>query len=33
MEKGLEKRERLARLKLWAEKKRVYIVSGGTETV
>ena len=33
MEKGQEKRERLARSKLWAEKKRVYIVSGGTETV
>ena len=32
MEKGQEKRERLARSKLWAEKKRVYIGSGRTET-
>ena len=32
MEKGQEKRERLARSKVWAEKKRVYIGNGRTET-
>ena len=32
MEKGQEKRERLARSKVWAEKKRVYIGNGRTGT-
>ena len=32
MEKGQEKIKRQARSKLWAEKKRVYIGSGRTET-
>ena len=32
MEKGQEKRERLARSKVWSEKKRVYIGNGRTET-
>ena len=31
-EKGREKRERLARSKVWAENKRVYIGNGRSET-
>ena len=32
MEKGQEQRERLATSKVWAEKKRIYIGNGRTET-
>ena len=32
MEKGQEKRKKLARSKVWAKKKRVYIGNGRTET-
>ena len=32
MEKGQEKRKRLARSKVWDKKKRVYIGNGRTET-
>ena len=32
MEKGQEKRERMARLKVWAEQERVYIDNRRTET-
>ena len=32
MEKGQEQRERLARSKVWADKKRVYTGNGRTET-
>ena len=32
MEKGQEKRKKLARPKVWAKKKRVYIGNGRTET-
>ena len=32
MEKVQEKRERLARSKVWAEKKRVYFSNGRIET-
>ena len=32
MEKGQEKRKKLARPKVWAKKKRVYIGNGRTQT-
>ena len=32
MEKRQERRERLARSRVWAEKKKVYIGNGRTET-